>query len=181
MKEKTTGCRRSTSRRKPNTNPQPSQDCLSPEPEPDPDPTVPESTPEPSPRAEKEDRTSPAPAAPLPASSPRVSFLDCDPGHSPPSSPRPAPDPVEEDRPSPSHSPVSMEVVCDPSTVPMDITGGGTSPIERSPALSPCSSTLVSPCPRLEDEDSLSPGFQRCLSEDSGGSPTPSLGLTKKR
>uniref|UniRef100_A0AAQ4S3M5 PHD-type domain-containing protein n=1 Tax=Gasterosteus aculeatus aculeatus TaxID=481459 RepID=A0AAQ4S3M5_GASAC len=44
---------------------------------------------------------------------------------------------------------------------------------------SPSSSPPVSPCPRLEDEDSLSPLFQ--LSEDSGGSPTPSLGHSKKR
>ncbi|XP_069576340.1 histone-lysine N-methyltransferase 2C [Brachyistius frenatus] len=70
---------------------------------------------------------------------------------------------------------------CSPSRVPMETEGGGASPMEQSPTLSPHSSPPVSPCLRLEDEDSLSPLFQRSLSEDSGSSPTPSLGHTKKR
>ncbi|XP_040921273.1 histone-lysine N-methyltransferase 2C isoform X2 [Toxotes jaculatrix] len=201
--EKTTGRRRSTSRRKSNTNPdpdpEPSQDRLSLGPKLHPDPTVLKSSPEPAPRVKDEDRTSPAPAAVLlPASSPgeepRFSplppsaspLLDRCSVHSPASSPRPAPDPVEEAQPSPGHSPAPMEVDCSAGTVPMETEGGGTSPgaspMEQSPTLSPCSSPPVSPCPRLEDEDSLSPLFQRSMSEDdSGASPTPSLGHTQKR
>lgn len=52
--------------------------------------------------------------------------------------------------------------------------------MEQSPIVSPRSSPPVSPCQGLEDEDSLSPLFHRSLSEESGGSPTPSLGRTKK-
>ncbi|KAK5897726.1 hypothetical protein CgunFtcFv8_015206 [Champsocephalus gunnari] len=48
-------------------------------------------------------------------------------------------------------------------------------PVDQSPAPS---SPPASPCPPLEDEDSLSPLFQL---SDEGGSPTPSLGHTKKR
>ncbi|XP_044195043.1 histone-lysine N-methyltransferase 2C-like isoform X6 [Thunnus albacares] len=196
--KETSGRRRSTSRRKSNANPEPSPDRLSPDPDP---PAAPEPRPEPAPSAEEEDRTSPAAAAapplpdcsPGPASSsgeePRVSplppspspSLDRSPVHSPAPSPRPAPHPAEEDRPSPSHCPAPMEVDCSPSTVPMETEGGGASPAEQSPALSPCSSPPASPCPQLEDEDSLSPLFRRSLSEDSGASPTPSLGHTEKR
>nr|XP_046227874.1 histone-lysine N-methyltransferase 2C-like isoform X2 [Scatophagus argus] len=197
VKEKTAGRRRSTSRRKCNTNSDPNQDCLSPEPDPNPnsphpDPTpTPESSLEPPPKLE-EDGTSPAPAASLVASSPgpapspeeeaRVSPLPCSPDHSPASSPRPAPGPVEEeDQPRLNHSPAPIEVDCSPSTVPMETEGARASPKKHSPTMSPCSSPPVSPCSRLEDEDSLSPLFQQCLSEDSGDSPTPSLGHTKKR
>ncbi len=210
-RRRSTSRRKSNTNPEPDPEPDPetSQDRLSPEPEPDPDPdpphpesphpdpTVRESSPEPAPSVEEEGRISPAPAAPLPTPSPgpasspmeepRISplppspFPDLSQVHSPASCPRPAPDPVEEVRLSPGHSPAPMEVDCSPSTVPMGTEGGGASPMEQSPALSPCSSPPVSPCLRLEDEDSLSPLFQRCLSEDSGSSPTPSLGLTKKR
>ncbi|KAM6971552.1 LOW QUALITY PROTEIN: histone-lysine N-methyltransferase 2C-like [Tautogolabrus adspersus] len=189
--EKTTGRRRSTTRRKSNTNPDPNLLRLSPEPETDPEPPVPKSSQELAPSAEAP-ALPPAPS-PTPASSPgeepRATPLPTSPSQSqnhsptpnPASSPRPAPSPDEEDRPSPSRSPAPMEVDCSPSPVPMETEGGGASPMERSPALSPCSSPLVSPCLQLEEEDSLSPLFQRCLSEDSGGSPTPSLGHTEKR
>ncbi len=199
MKEKTLGRRRSTSRRKSSADPEPdpdpalkpSQDRLSPEPEPDPDPpcsepTAPESNPEAASSTE-EDRTRPVSATPLCPSSPGeesvplAPSLDLSQAHNPASSPRPAPDPVQEDRPSLSHSLSPMEVDYSPSTVPQETELGSASRTEKSPALSPCSSPPVSPCPQLEDEDSLSPLFQRCLSEDSGGSPTPSLGHTKKR
>ena len=113
---------------------------------------------------------------------PRSPSLDCSPDRSPAVSPRPAPDPMEEEEePGQSHGPVPMEMDCGLSTVLMETVVGGASPMEQSPLVSPCSSPLVSPCPRLEDEDSLSPLFQRCLSEDSGDSPTPSLGHTTKR
>ena len=219
-KEKTTGRRRSTSRRKSNANsepdpdpdPEPRQERLCPEPKldpgtnaPQPDPTIPISSLEPAPSSEEEDRTSAVPTAaglansprraPSPEEEPQVSpphaslspspSSDCGLIPSPNSSPRPAPEPVTQDRPCPIHSPIPLEVACSPSTVPMETEGGGgsleESPMEQSPALSPCSSPPVSPCPRLVDEDSLSPLFQRSLSEDSGGSPTPSLGHTKKR
>lgn len=72
-----------------------------------------------------------------------------------------------------------MDVDC--SLVPIEVEEDGAGPVEQSPAVSPRSSPPVSPCLRLEDEHSLSPLFQRSLSEDSGGSPTPSLGHTKKR
>ncbi|XP_034415694.1 histone-lysine N-methyltransferase 2C-like isoform X10 [Cyclopterus lumpus] len=190
VKEKTTGCRRSTSRRKSNANPEPdtepSQDHLSPDPDPPhpdpphpdpphPDPTLSEASPDPAPSVEEEDRTSLAPAAPPPSSSPgpasgpgeepRVSSPSPDLDLSLVDSPRPAPDPVEED----CHSPGPMETV----TVEAEV--GRASRTEPSP----CSSPPVSPCPRLEDEVSLSPLFQ--LLEDSGGSPRPGLGHTKKR
>lgn len=172
-KEKTTGRRRSTTRRKSNTNPEPdptpSENCLSPGL--DPAPTVVESSPEPPPSAEKEEIPIPAPGALLPAPrpleepqpTPLLCSLDLGPGHSPASSPGP---------------PVPLQSNCNPS---METEVNRASPIEQSPVLSPCSSPVVSPCPHLEDEDSLSPLFQRCLSDDSGGSPTPSLGHPNRR
>lgn len=188
MKEKTPGRRRSTSRRKSNTNPEPDPEpdpepCLEHlSPVPDPDPEPPEFSPGQAPNTEDEENTSTTPSAsppvPSPVREPPVGLpplLDPDQGPSVPCSPTPTPGP-EEDRPSLS-SPVPLEVACNPS---MEMEGGGASPIEQSLALSPCSSPLVSPCPQLEDEDSLSPLFQRCLSEDSGGSPTLSLGHTNR-
>ncbi|XP_060950226.1 histone-lysine N-methyltransferase 2C-like [Limanda limanda] len=196
--EKTTGRRRSSSRRKSNTNPdpEPSQERFSPESKLDPDPlgpTIPVSSPEPA-QCTDEDRTSPGPPAELPTCSPgpepRLSPLptslspDHSPVQSPASTPRPAPDPVEEGRPGPSRSPAPTEVDCSPCRVPMETEGGAASPgvisMGHSPAPSPCSDLLVSPCP-LEDEDSLSLLFRRSLSEDSGGSPSHSLGHIKKR
>ncbi|KAM8731510.1 histone-lysine N-methyltransferase 2C isoform 5-T5 [Acanthopagrus schlegelii] len=188
--------------------PEPSQDRLTPEPEPDPDPphrdpTVAKSSPQPPPSAEEEDRTSSAPAAPIPTSSPgrgpQVNppppSPDLSPVYSPASRPSPPPDPVEGDRPSPIHGPShspghspSHGPIHSPShgpihspghspgPAPMETEGGAASPLEQILVLSPCSSPPVSPCPRLDDDDSLSP-----LSEDSGASPTPSLGHTKKR
>lgn len=154
--------------------------CLSPELELDPEPTVLESCPEPLSSA-VEDRGSPAPSPHLPSSNPKEKHpvspqppsWDFDPGLSPASGLRPAPDPdpVEDDWHSPCHTPVPLEVVCNSAVIQM----------EQSPNFSSCSSPLVSPCPRLEDEDLLSPLFQQSLSEDSGGSPTPVLGHTKKR
>lgn len=208
VKEKTTGRRRSTYRRKSNINPKPDpdpdlgQDGLSQEPKMDPDPgpphpnpTTSESSTEPAPSAEEQDTASTAPTATYldsicgPASSPGAQL--------PPSSgpilvpsPKKAPDPEEEDRPTvPSHIPAAVEVVCNTGIIPMETEGGGVNPLaspveqspDRSPDRSPCSSPSLSPCLQLEDEDSLSPLFQRSLSEDSGDSPTLSLGHTKKR
>ncbi|KAF6739257.1 Histone-lysine N-methyltransferase 2C [Oryzias melastigma] len=161
------GRRRSTSRRKSNTNPdldpdpEPSQDRLSPPPEPEPVPVL-KSSPEPPSTAEEEDLTGPPPTAPLPPPSPVEHPGVCT-TLPPPDlnlSPRPDPSPAEEERP-----------------------GLISSPTEQSPAPSPHCSPPVSPCLRLddEDEDSLSPMYQRSLSEDSGGSPTPILGHAKKR
>lgn len=200
IEEKTSGRRRSTSRKKSNTipvpdpdpeptaespaDPEPSHDTFSPQHEPDPDPPPQDHTA--APRAEEEDGS--CPSGPLLASSPgeesRVSPLPASP--SPSHSPRPAPDPEEEDQPSLSRSPTPMEVDHNPSPVAMETqecteSPAASCPMHQSPAPSPCSSPPVSPCLRLEEEDSLSPLFQRCLSEDSGGSPTPSLGDTKKR
>ncbi|XP_056155239.1 histone-lysine N-methyltransferase 2C [Lampris incognitus] len=107
---------------------------------------------------------------------------------------RPIPSPVPSPRPisrpslipSPSPSPVLSPV---PSPRPIS----GPSPVESprlisrpSPVPSPVASPLDSPCPRLSfspgaDDGSLSPLFQPSLSDDSGGSPVPSLGHTKKR
>ncbi|XP_069368224.1 histone-lysine N-methyltransferase 2C-like isoform X3 [Paralichthys olivaceus] len=204
--EKTTGRRRSTSRRKsnPDPDPEPSQERFSPESKldpdpPDPDPTIPVSSPEPA-HCTDEDRTSPGPPANLPTYSPgpapspreepRLSplptslSLDHSPVQSPTSTPRPAPDLVEEDWPGPSPGPAPIEVDCSPCRVSTETEGGGASPgvspMEQSPAPSLCSNLPVSPCPQLEDDDSLSLMFQRSLSEDSGGSPNPSLGHSKK-
>ncbi|KAM9839742.1 histone-lysine N-methyltransferase 2C-like [Aulostomus maculatus] len=163
--EKTTGRRRSTTRRKSNTNPEPS-------PEPDPGPTdldcpsVAEPHVEPVSSIEEEDRScaalDPPPACGL-GEDLQVSPMDLH--HSP--------------VPSPRHTPAHMAVDCSPRCVPMETEGAN--PTEQGPALSPCSSPPISPRPQLEDEDLPSPLFQRCLSEDSGGSPTPSLGHTEQR
>lgn len=158
-----------------NPEPEPSQDSCSPEIDPYPpypEPTAPEASPDPAPSAQ-EDRTSTGPAhiAEEDRTNPGEEPPVTPPVHSlvdrPASSPIPASEPLEKDRLSPYHNPSPMEVVA------MDTDRAGhTGP-------SPSSSPPVSPCPRLEDEDSLSPLFQ--LSEDSGGSPTPSLGHSKKR
>nr|XP_054592167.1 histone-lysine N-methyltransferase 2C isoform X4 [Nothobranchius furzeri] len=176
---KAAGRRRSTPRTKPQTGPdlvpESSQDrlVLQPDPDPDPEPAVPEDSPEPAAGSE-EDKTSPAPAALPPDPTPEVL----------PTSPsldlRPEPDPAEEDRPSLNLT--IMEVGCSVSSVVMETKGAGARPTEQIPTSSLHSSPPVSPCLRLEDDDdSLSPLFQRSPSEESGGSPTPSLGLTKKR
>ncbi|KAM6900450.1 uncharacterized protein FYW49_016953 [Xenentodon cancila] len=204
---KAPGRRRSTSRRKSNTNPEPdpepdpeqdpepdpqpntkpSKDRLSPPPEPDPKLTVLQSCSEPAPGAEVEDRTSPPLALPLPDPShgvgPQLSPPPPSPNVIPVYPDRPYPDPVEADQPKVSHSPAPMEDNFSPSRVAMETDESGASSTEQSPALSPCFSPPVSPCLRLEDddEDSLSPLFQRSLSEDSGGSPTPIPEHAKKR
>eukprot|EP00066_Takifugu_rubripes_P030638 XP_011619904.1 PREDICTED: histone-lysine N-methyltransferase 2C-like [Takifugu rubripes] len=54
--------------------------------------------------------------------------------------------------------------------------GGGSSSTEQSPTFSP----LASPCPRLDDEDPLSPLFHQNVSEDSGSSGPPILVHSKK-
>nr|XP_043900298.1 histone-lysine N-methyltransferase 2D-like [Solea senegalensis] len=195
VNEKTTGRQRSTSRKKSTTNPEPepdpdpepapSQDCLSSQSKleadlepPLPDLTVPESGPEPVHSTEVDSRTSPGPGdkPQLPTSS-----LDHSPVQNPASDPSPAPDPVkeEEDIPTQRYSPTPPEVAYSPSRVSMETEGGGASPMDQSPALSPCCSLPVSPCPQLEDEDPVSPLFQT-LSDDPGGSPTPSLGHAQK-
>ncbi|XP_037549951.1 histone-lysine N-methyltransferase 2D, partial [Nematolebias whitei] len=163
---KAAGRRRSASRRKSHANPDPEnyQYRLSPHSELDPDLAVPSHGPEPLPCFEEKNRTSPDPAA-----------LPTDPVFevhtlSPAPDLRPDPDPSEEDQPSTIHNPA-----------PTEAEGGEASPMGLCPVTSPLSSAPVSPCVRLEDEDSLSPLFQRSLSEDSGGSPTPSLDLSKKR
>ncbi|XP_028288299.1 histone-lysine N-methyltransferase 2C-like isoform X3 [Parambassis ranga] len=194
-----TGRRQSTSRRKSNTspkpNPEPSLNRLSLEPEPDPDlsspvphPPVPESSPEPTPSTEEENSGNPAPDACLlasssrpvssPRESPEVSPSSTAPFivHSP--TPRPGTDCVDDYHLR--HSSACAEEDSVSIRVPMDTESGGACPMEQSPTMSPRSSPPVSPCLGLEDDDSLSPLFHRSLSEDSGGSPTPSLGHTKK-
>lgn len=173
---KAAGRRRSASRRKLPINPDVEQD-----PEPNHEtvnlqPELDSELTEQSPGSEEEKTTSPAPAAPP---------TDPDPEEVHPLSPtmdlKPDPDSSEENCPSLSHSPALAESVCSPIRVTMETDGGGLSPMEQSPVTSPHSSPPVSPCVRLEDEDSLSPLFQRSLSEDSGGSPTPSLDHTNRR
>lgn len=163
---KAAGRWRSASRRKSHANPdpEPNQYRFSPHSESDPDLAIPSHGPEPLPCSEEENRTSTGPAA-----LPTDRFFEV---HtlSPAPDLRPDPDPSEEDQPSTIHIPA-----------PTEAEGGGASPMGLSPVTSPVSSPPVSPCVRLEDEDSLSPLFQRSLSEDSGGSPTPSLDLSKKR
>ncbi|KAF7649289.1 hypothetical protein LDENG_00143850, partial [Lucifuga dentata] len=206
-KMKMLGRRGSASRRKSNTNPEPdpepSHDRLSPDPDPGPSLPgllVPEPSLEPASSPRDQDRTSPPPPqvllppqasstvpqdtlliySPTPASSPRVESRSLSPNHGLVCSPAsPTPDPREEEWSSPNQNP-PMELDSSPVTVPVEMAGAGVSPVERSPSLSMC------PSPRLgfspgEEEDSLSPLFQRSLSEESGGSPPPSLGLTKKR
>lgn len=59
-------------------------------------------------------------------------------------------------------SPVSMVMECPKAAaVPVETEGGGSSPAEQSPTFSP----LASPCPRLDEEDSLSPLFHQNASE----------------
>ncbi|KAK2859756.1 hypothetical protein Q5P01_004376 [Channa striata] len=188
--EKTTGRRRSTSRKKSNTNPdpdpEPSQNRLSPAPKLNPAPPSLNCPVEPAPSAEEEDQSILAAqlgSTSSPVEEPRVSHLPASPSHV--HSHQPAPD-EEEGRLRRTHSPAPMEVDCSPAPVAMETEGAEASPAASSPmgenlGLSPCSSPPVSPCPRLDDEDSLSSLFQRSLSEDSMGSPTPSLGHTKKR
>ncbi|XP_054620989.1 histone-lysine N-methyltransferase 2C-like isoform X3 [Dunckerocampus dactyliophorus] len=169
-KEVTPGRRRSTSRRRSNTN----QDS-------DPAPLHPDPPAAPEPAPSDEDDQKP----PVPLEVPSVSSVEekpqLNPATTPPSldicvhSPKPGPDPVEEERPGPT----PMEGGRGP--VPMEPEGGGANSIGQSPTLSLVSSPAASPCLRLEDEDSLSPLFHRSMSDDSGASPTPSLGHTKKR
>lgn len=188
--ERTTGRRRSTSRKKakidPDTivDPEPSQDRFSPQPEPDPGVPPHNANAESAPTSEEGHSSSPA--APLPNCSPKDESQGTPQSPSQVHSPKAAPDPAEEGQAVLSHSPTPMEVVHSPSPVAMEMDEDKAIPaapslVEQSPAPSPCSTPPVSPFPQLEDEDSLSPLFQRSLSEDSGGSPTPSLGDTKKR
>ena len=69
-----------------------------------------------------------------------------------------------------------------PSPLPKETAGERDSPMLQSPVPGPGQS----PCARLsfspgQEEDSLSPLFHCSLSDDSGGSPAPSLGHAKKR
>ncbi|MED6278757.1 hypothetical protein CHARACLAT_027227, partial [Characodon lateralis] len=178
------GRRRSTTRTKSNTSPEqdpePRQARLSPRPEADPESTVPEFSSKLAPCSEDENRTSPTLAALF-----TEHILEESPQVCPPSPDyRPDPDLGEEGQPSLSYNPVPMESGCGPSRVTTDTEEGcGISPMEQNPVMGPCSSPPVSLGLQLEDEDedSLSPLFQHSPSEDSGGSPTPSLGHTKKR
>eukprot|EP00066_Takifugu_rubripes_P017221 XP_011606487.1 PREDICTED: pollen-specific leucine-rich repeat extensin-like protein 1 [Takifugu rubripes] len=72
-----------------------------------------------------------------------------------------------------SCNPVSMVIDCDKAA---EREGGGSSSTEQSPTFSP----LASPCPRLDDEDPLSPLFHQNVSEDSGSSGPPILVHSKK-
>lgn len=121
---------------------------------------------------------------PDPGPEPSQDRLDPEPEPDPPPDPDPSPNPVpaEESR---SSSPLLL------ASSSGEEPGVSPRPSYRSPDLRPlpepelegggCSPAL-SPCPSpLEDEDSLSPLFHRSLSEDSGGSPTPSLGHTQQR
>ncbi|XP_028290011.1 histone-lysine N-methyltransferase 2C-like isoform X2 [Gouania willdenowi] len=140
MKEKTTGRRQSSSRRKSSPDPELTQDLISSDPKADP------SQSEPSPHPE----LIPDPIVPSPKPT----------TESQPSSFEPSPDS------DPSAPPLSS---------PKSISVLHGSPEEEVQSPSPCPPSL-----RL-DEDSLSPLFLRCLSEDSGSSPTPSLGDTSRR
>ncbi|XP_055086131.1 histone-lysine N-methyltransferase 2C-like isoform X4 [Periophthalmus magnuspinnatus] len=111
----------------------------------------------------KDGPESPAPSPePGPTPSPQAQTPTLDPGHDPPGSPPHSPDPT-----SAPPSPVPMEMEEQEVCVPMDV----------SPAPSPCSSAPETP--RLEDED-VFPLFQRCLTDESGCSPTASIGDTTK-
>ncbi|XP_055363689.1 LOW QUALITY PROTEIN: histone-lysine N-methyltransferase 2C-like [Betta splendens] len=190
--ERRTGRRRSTSRKKvqtdpdPNLDPQPGQDRLCPQPELDSVAPPHEANAKPAPTSEEGHRGSPA--APLPDYSPGNESEDT------PQSPspfqvhtlKPVSESTEQGRPILSRSPSPKEVYHSVSPVAMEMDEDKVVPVasslvQQSPAPSPCSSPPVSPYLRLEDDDSFSPLFQRSLSEDSGGSPTPSLGDTKKR
>ncbi|XP_072769606.1 histone-lysine N-methyltransferase 2C-like [Nerophis lumbriciformis] len=165
-KEVAPGRRRSASKRRSITNPDSDPAPIHPEP-----PAVP---------SDEEDQSPPAPLETPPISSVEEESQRS-PAPQPPSldisvhSPKPGPDAVEEKQPCLA----SMEG--DHAPVPIKPEGGGPSSLGQSPTLSLGSSPAASPCLRLEDEDSLSPLFQRSMSDDSGGSPTPSLGHTKKR
>ncbi|PWA15687.1 hypothetical protein CCH79_00019600 [Gambusia affinis] len=168
--KKLVGSRRSISRRKSHKNPEPdlelSQVGLGSCPEPAPEPRVPKCSSEPALVSEEEDSTRTGPVTVdllsqyVPVEDPQV----C------------APEPGE-----PTHSPTSTETSY-PSRVSMDTKEGcGVGPVQQSPELSPHSSPPVSLCLEDEDEGSLSPLFQHSPSEDSGGSPAPTLGHAKKR
>ncbi|XP_033934766.1 uncharacterized protein [Pseudochaenichthys georgianus] len=181
VKEKTTGRRRSTSRRKSNTNPEPDP---SPEPEPDPEPAPPAPSPAPASSPEKEPPVRPPSPDLIPVQSP-----DLSPVLIPVQSPVQSPDliPVQSPDLIPVQSP-DLIPVQSPDLIPVQSPGPdpGEEEEEVQPILSPApvdqspapSSPPASPCPPPEDEDSLSPLFQL---SDEGGSPTPSLGHTKKR
>ncbi|MEQ2169380.1 hypothetical protein GOODEAATRI_024660 [Goodea atripinnis] len=180
------GRRRSTTRTKSNTSPEqdpePSQARLSPRPEADPESTVPQFSSKLAPCSEDENRTSPTLAALFTEHILEESPQVCPPSPSPHY--RPDPDLGEEGQPSLSHNPVPLESGCGPSRVTTETEEGcGISPMEQNPVMGPCSSPPGSLGLQLEDEDedSLSPLFQHSPSEDSVGSPTPSLGHTKKR
>ncbi|XP_014874682.1 histone-lysine N-methyltransferase 2C isoform X3 [Poecilia latipinna] len=168
--KKLVGSRRSISRQKSQKNPDPdlelSQVGLSACPEPAPDPRVPKCSSKPAPVSEEEDRTRTGPVT-VDLLSQYVPVEDaqvC------------APEPVE-----PTHSPTPTESSC-PSRVSMDTKEGcGVNPVQQNPDLSPHSSPSVSLCLEDEDESSLSPLFQHSPSEESGGSPAPTLGHAKKR
>ncbi|KAM4719040.1 uncharacterized protein FYW61_016594 [Anableps anableps] len=170
--KKPVGRRRSISRRKSHTNPEldpePSQARVSPCPEPEPEPKVPDCSSEPTPGSE-EDRT-------------RIGLVPAErlPEHIPGEDPQVCTSSPESGEPS--HCPALMETSYSPSGVTMETEEGcGVGPVEQNPELSPRSSPPVSLSLEDEDEDSLSPLYQRSPSEDSGGSPTPSLGHAKKR
>lgn len=147
----------------PDPDPGPSQERLSPLPDPVPEPSVsPEASLEPA-SGTTEVGFESSPAAPNPDRS-HVT-------EPPTGSPQPSPDS------DPDLIPLEAEV--NPAVEMVAMVGGvgvGTAPQRAHP--SPGSSPAASPSPQLEDDDSLSPLFQRCLSEDSAGSPTPSLGHT---
>ncbi|XP_035986055.1 histone-lysine N-methyltransferase 2D [Fundulus heteroclitus] len=169
---KPTGRRRSTSRGKSHMVPDPGPE-FSPCPEPDR-----ERSSEVAPVSQEESKTGPAPAAPIPETVPeegppvRPPYPDC----------RPDPEPGEDTQPSLSNSPAPLEGGCGPGTTEPE-EGRGVGGMEQNPAPSPRCASPASLCLQLEDEDedSLSPLFQHSPSDEAGGSPTPSLALTKKR
>ncbi|XP_023181708.1 histone-lysine N-methyltransferase 2C-like isoform X7 [Xiphophorus maculatus] len=167
--KKLVGSRRFISRHKSHKNPEPdlemSQVGLSPSPEPAPEPRVPKCSSKPAPVSEEEDSTKTGPftvdlLSQVPVEDPQVG----------------APEPGE-----PTHSPTPIETSC-PSRVSMDTKEGCiVGPVQQNQELSPHSSPPVSLCLEDEDEGSLSPLFQHSPSEESGGSPAPTLGHAKKR
>lgn len=167
--KKLVGSRRFISRQKSHKNPEPdlemSQVGLSPSPEPAPEPRVPKCSSKPAPVSEEEDSTRTGPftvdlLSQVPVEDPQVG----------------APEPGE-----PTHSPTPIETSC-PSRVSMDTKEGCiVGPVQQNRELTPHSSPPVSLCLEDEDEGSLSPLFQHSPSEESGGSPAPTLGHAKKR
>lgn len=165
--------RRQPSSTHPVPDPGPAQAGLGRHPDPDPESKVPKCSAKPAPCTEEENGSSLVPAALSPDHGPEEGPQNS------PSSPkcRPDPEPGEEDQP-PSPPPQESGSITTENERDSDV-----GPVEQNPVRSPHYSPPVSLSLTLaeEDEDSLSSLFQHSPSEDSGGSPTPSLGHTKQR